>query len=297
MGFPPLQLPALARRRIRSGPRIVRILHTTPRRAQCIPNFRDEREPADSRRIVTSAAGIDTPPLGRIVTFRHGGVERPVVTRGGLHLRFRMPSAKTGMTEVGEGRGEELLAMQCEIDGSVLNFKCHPYRFEIAFGGAAFTYRPDIAILHRDGRIEIVEVKRTPDDIDEDDKEKLGRVREFVRRCGWEFSIRYLDDIRGSNEREHNVARIFGRRANLLTLKEGLVAEAERAKNVPIRWDQLAHLLSPRDALHGDAVVERLLAGGMFVVDLDSKLGPASLLTPTMPFTQRPLPGFGEGAA
>lgn len=275
----------------------MRILHTTPRRAQCIPYFRDEREPADSRRIVTSAAGIDTPPLGRIVTFRHGGVERPVVTRGGLHLRFRMPSAKTGMTEVGEGRGEELLAMQCEIDGSVLNFKCHPYRFEIAFGGAAFTYRPDIVILHRDGRIEIVEVKRTPDDIDEDEKEKLGRVREFVRRCGWEFSIRYLEELRGSDEREHNVARFFGRRANKLQREERVIAEAERAKNVPIRWDRLAGLVSPHDALHGDAVVERLVAGGMFVVDLDSRLGPASLLAPTTNVPQRPLPGFEEEAA
>lgn len=275
----------------------MRILRPAPKRAQCVPNFRDEREPADSRRIVMSAGGMDTPPLGRIVTFRHGGIERPVVTRGGLHLRFRMPSVKTGMTEVGEGRGEELLAMQCEVDGNVLNFKCHPYRFEIAFGRAAFTYRPDIAILHRDGRIEIVEVKRTPDDLDEDEKEKLGRVREFVRRCGWEFSIRYLEEIRGADEREHNVARIFGRRANTLSLEEGLVAEAERAKNVPIRWDRLAHVLSPRDALHGDAVVERLVAGGKFIVDLDARLGPATVLTPTTNVTQRPLPGFKDEAA
>ncbi|WP_133366504.1 hypothetical protein [Qipengyuania sediminis] len=275
----------------------MRILRPAPKRAQCIPDFRDEREPADSRRIVRSTDGLDTPPLGRIVTFRHGGIERPVVTRGGLHLRFKMASIKTGMTEVGEGRGEELLAMQCEIDGSVLNFKCHPYRFEIAFGGAAFTYRPDIAILHRDGRIEIVEVKRTPDDIDEDEREKLGRVREFVRRCGWEFSIRYLEEIRGSDEREHNVARFFGRRANKVQREERVIAEAERAKNVPIRWDRLAGLVSPYDALHGDAVVERLVAGGMFFVDLDSKMGPASVLTPTTPTTQQPLPGFEEDEA
>ncbi len=275
----------------------MRILRPAPKRAQRIPDFRDEREPADSRRIVRSTEGLDTPLLGTIVTFRHGGIERPVVTRGGLHLRFRMPAVKTGMTEVGEGRGEELLAMECDIDGRVLNFKCHPYRFELALGGSAFTYRPDLAILHRDGRFEIVEVKRTEDDIDEDENEKLGHVREFVRRCGWEFSIRYLEDIRGSDEREHNVARFFGRRANKLHREERVIAEAERAKNVPIRWDRLAGLVSPSDALHGDAVVERLVAGGMFVVDLDSKLGPASMLTPLSPMVQRPLPGFAEAAA
>lgn len=88
------------------------------RRSRAIPDLRDEGEPSDSRRVVLAdTIDEDEQPLGCILVFRHGGAERPVITRGGLHLRFRLPSVKTGMTEPGEGRGEELLAMQCEVDG------------------------------------------------------------------------------------------------------------------------------------------------------------------------------------
>lgn len=63
-----------------------------------MPSFHDEHEPADSRRLVDAvSAPVDEPPLGHITTFRHGGVERPVLTKGSLHKRFRMPSIKTGM--------------------------------------------------------------------------------------------------------------------------------------------------------------------------------------------------------
>ncbi|OBX18959.1 hypothetical protein A9995_10515 [Erythrobacter sp. QSSC1-22B] len=196
------------------------------------------------------------------------------------------------MTEVGEGRGEELLAMQCEIDGNVSNFKCHPYRFDIAFGGPHFTYRPDLAILHPDGRVEIVEVKRTPDDLSVEDKVKLARVKEFLRRCDWDLSIRYLEDIRGSKWREHNVANIFGRRAMELTSSEMSGAEVIRAQMRPIEWGEVVSRLAPGDRRHGDAVVERLLAGGLFTVDLDARFNDRVLLTPTGKACPRTLPGF-----
>lgn len=276
--------------------RVVTISH--PQRSRAIPYLRDEAKPAAGRRLVRAGTGeTDNPPLGHIVVFRHGGTERPVVTRGGLHLRFRMPSVKTGMTEVGEGRGEELLAMQCEVDGNIIKFKCHPYKFDIAFGGPRFTYRPDLAILYRDGRIEIVEVKRTPDDLSTDDKVSLARVREFVRRCGWEFSIRYLDDIRGLKWREHNVANIFGRRAMALTNDESSRAQAVRAKMQQVRWGDLIRLVAPNDRKHGNAVVERLVADGLFIVDFDSPFDDRTILNPTQIVVPRALPGFEEIAA
>jgi hypothetical protein len=208
-----------------------------------------------------------------------------------------MPSVKTGMTEVGEGRGEELLAMQCEVDGNIVQFKCHPYKFDIAFGGPRFTYRPDLAILYRDGRIEIVEVKRTPDDLSTDDKVSLARVREFVRRCGWKFSIRYLEDIRGSKWREHNVANIFGRRAMALTHDESSRADAVRAKMHQVSWGDLSTLIAPHDRKHGNAVVERLVAGGLFIVDFDAPFDDRTILRPTSIAAPRALPGFEEIAA
>lgn len=274
-------------------PVVMRLRNDLARMACPLPDFRDEREHADFARIIPAMKnGGEHPLLGRIEVLRHGGEQRPVITRGAPHMRFRMPSAKTGMTEVGEGRGEELLTMQCEVDGNVLNYKCHPYRFEIALGEKPFTYRPDLAILWRNGKIEIVEVKRTIDDLTSDDRIRLGWVREFVRRCGWQFNIRYLEEIRGSKYREHNVARIFGRRALVLSRSEQSLAKSIRASGAPIEWGRLSTRLAEGDVRHGNAVVECLIAKGWFTVDFDAAFTAATILTPTRHVPRRSLPGF-----
>jgi len=272
-------------------------LHCLPALCQFpLPDFSDENEPADPRRVVR-AGKIDRhdPPLGRIVALHHGGAQRPVVTRGGPHLRFRIPSVKTGMTEVGEGKGEELLAMYCEVNGEVLNYKCHPYRFETALGGIPFSYRPDIAILWRSGLFEIVEVKRTPRDLGEEDRTRLAWIREFLRRCGWHFTIRYLPEIFGSKHRKQNVEHIFGRRALKLSPKELSFAHYARSNGKPIEWSQLAKRCCGGDERRGNAVVECLVARGWFTLDFDARFSPSTTLTPTRDVPQRPLLGF-EGA-
>lgn len=261
-----------------------------------MPSYYNELEPADSRRLIAAAyAPVNEPPLGHIITLRHGGAERPVITKGGLHKRFRMPSTKTGMSEVGEGKAEQLLAMTCDVDPQVSNFKCHPYKFKLALGGAPFSYRPDIAIQYRNGLFEIVEVKRTPNDLDDELKNKLARVKEFVRRCGWQFSIRYLDEIKGSSARVGNVERLFGRRALKLTDRERYIADAMILDGQSITWGELAQRLSPGNICHGDAVIEHLITAGYFDVDLDSKFSTSAQLTPLRPFKQLPIPGFWEG--
>lgn len=261
-----------------------------------LPDFSDENEPTDPRRIVP-AGSMDRhdPPLGRIVTLHHGGAQRPVITRGGPHLRFRISSRKTGMTEVGEGKGEEFLAMYCEVNGEVLNYKCHPYRFETALGGIPFTYRPDIAILWRNGLFEIVEVKRTPRDLDDENRARLAWIREFLRRCGWHFTIRYLPEIYGSKHRKHNVEHIFGRRALKLSHKELAFAQNARSYAKAIEWGQLAKRCCGGDDRRGNAIVECLVARGWFTLNFDAPLSPSTILTPTRDVPQRLLAGF-EGA-
>lgn len=261
-----------------------------------MPSFYNEHELADSRRLVAAAkAPVDLPPLGHIITLKHGGSERPVITKGGLHKRFRMPSTKTGMSEVGEGKGEQMLAMMCDVDPQVSNFKCHPYKFKLALGGAPFSYRPDIAIQYRNGLYQIVEVKRTPDDLNDELKDKLARVEEFVRRCGWQFSILFLDDIKGSKPRVGNVERLFGRRALKLTERERHTADRIVLKGQALSWGDAVQRLSPDNALHGDSVVEHLITAGNFEVDLDSRFSTSTRLTPLPPIAQLPIPGFWEG--
>lgn len=185
--------------------------------------------------------------------------------------------------------------MTCDVDPQVSNFKCHPYQFKLALGGAPFSYRPDIAIQYRNGLFEIVEVKRTPDDLDDELKDQLARVKEFVRRCGWQFSIRYLKEIKGSIHRKGNVERLFGRRALILADRERYIADAMMLDGQAITWGEMAQRLSPQSVRHGDAVIEHLITAGYFDVDLDSKFSTNTRLTPLRPLKQIPIPGFREG--
>lgn len=254
-----------------------------PKLANGLRNWLDNTVPADRQRMRRAdTAAPDDPPLGSITGFSHGGANRPVITRGSLHLRFLIPSAKTGRSQVGEGRTEELLAMKCEVDGRVLYYRTHPCEIAMAISNKSFSYRPDLLVVWRDGTIEIIEVKRTPADLTDDLREKLPLVKEFLRRCDIEFSIRYLDDIRGSTFRQDNVANLFGRRAMRLAPHQHALAQLVRTKGEPIAWRALANLVSPDNHLIGNACVEHLLACGAFITDLDARFDDDTLLTPTL---------------
>lgn len=256
-----------------------------------IPSFFNENNVPDPRRLVSVAdAPIDQPPLAQIILLRHGGSNNPVLKRGSLHTRFRMPSMKTGMSEVGEGKGEELLAMACEVNPMVSNFKCHPYQFILP----TFSYKPDAAVAHRSGEIEVVEVKRTPKDIDDTLRLKLPAIKEVCRLCGMRFSIRFLADIIGSKHRVHNIERLFGRRAMELSVSEQMLADATRVNGQPITWGEFALRLSPGNLRHGDAIVEHLIAAGHFTTDLDAVFTSDTMLTPLSEKAQLLIPGFEE---
>lgn len=253
-----------------------------PKIAHSWRNCLDNSVPADRQRMRRiGEVNDDQAPLGRITGFAHGGANRPVITRGSLHLRFLLASAKTGRSQVGEGRAEELLAMTCEVNGNVLSYRTHPCEIAMAISNQAFSYRPDLLVVWRDGKIEIIEVKRTAADLTDDLREKLPLVREFLRRCGIEFSIRYLDDIRGSKFRTRNVANLFGRRAMKLAPEQKALAQFVRTKGDPVAWGALANLMSPENRLIGNASVEHLLASGWFITDLDARFNDDTLLVPT----------------
>jgi len=229
-------------------------------------------------------------PLGRssvsarIVVLQHGGHQRPVIHRGSKHLRFRFASTKTKTTQLGEGKGEEALAHYNEVATEVADYECHPYQFEFQRPCGFTRYRPDCVRVFRDGRVEVIEVKRTATDLDDpDDRERLALAAEICRQCGWGFRILFLNDILGSCARQLNVAALYTRRSMQLSRDEERVASHIIANSAPITWGELRDRLAPNDPLQGDAAIERLLARGMLSTDLDLKFTPVTLLFPTHP--------------
>ncbi|KQN26048.1 hypothetical protein ASE86_07755 [Sphingomonas sp. Leaf33] len=234
--------------------------------------------------------------IARITLFQHGGHARPVITRGGKHLRFRFTSVVTGTTQIGEGFGERMLARYNEVATRIHDYECHPGELAISRNGRIQTYRPDGIRVLDDGTIELIEVKRTPDDLsDEEYREILGVVAEVARLCGWTFRILHLRDIMGppaANPRQvtprvRNVDTLFDRRTMYLTPQEQRTADRIIGRGDPIEWGDLRDQLAPRDALQGDAVIERLLARGRLSTDLDVPFRTDTALVPAIPFTGR----------
>lgn len=257
--------------------------------ANMLPDRTDHAERPSRRRprrLTSRWLPLDThSSSARITVLRHGGHERPIIHRGSKHSRFRFPSIKTGTTQLGEGKGEEWLAYLNEIWTDVADYECHPYLFEFTGGNGPFSYRPDSVRYFRDGRIEVLEVKRSPDDLrDADYRERLAEVRELCRVNGWDFRVIYLPEILGPQARQNNVISLFTRRSMELNRTEEQIAGRLASKGTQIEWGDLRDRLAPTDRLHGDAVIERLLARGMLSTNLDVRFTPNTVLTPTRPF-------------
>lgn len=96
--------------------------HPDPR----IPSFRNENEaamPGRLRRTKSWQDREDLSPLAQITVLEHGGHARPIITRGGKHLRSRMGSRKTGLQQIGEGRAHRDLIMLNEVSPEVIDYQ------------------------------------------------------------------------------------------------------------------------------------------------------------------------------
>lgn len=223
--------------------------------------------------------------FGRITNLKHGGYKRPVIHRGSKHLRFRYTSCKMQCTQLGEGAGEQALAMYNEVATHIPFYLTHPYEIELTVGNKVRSYRPDGVRQFRDGTVELYEVKRTRADLaDPELRETLGQVKELARRSGWLFSVLFLDDVLGTVARQNNVWSLFGRRSLELGRNHRRIAGRLAGARAPIAWCDLAHLLAPTNELRGDALIECLLARGMLSTDLDVAFTPETILMPVRPF-------------
>lgn len=121
------------------------------------PSPRRPRRVVHQRREVAQSSMI-----AKIAMLQQGGDQRPVITRGGKHLRFRFTSIKTQTTQLGEGNGDRALERYNEVAADVLDYEGHPFEIAHSHIGRVQKYRPDNVRLLSDGTIELVEVKRTP---------------------------------------------------------------------------------------------------------------------------------------
>lgn len=266
-----------------------RRMHAPPRHADPrIPNYRDPNDPGSRSRIrrpVERWKGLEEASrMAQIVVLAHGGHARPVINRGQQHLRSRMGSRKTGLQQVVEGRGHRDLAMWNDANPQVLDFQAHPFLIRGQAQGEPFDYYPDHIRLMRNGTIELLEVKRTSDDLrDPAYRRKLGVVAEIARRGGWRFRILYHKDITGPRWRMPNVEAVYSQRYLLVSREEQDAITAFVLRGVPTSWAALRERVAPGNPLRGNAVLENAIALGRIDVDLDQRITCATLVTPLAP--------------
>ncbi|WP_168845762.1 hypothetical protein [Sphingomonas sp. S2M10] len=257
-----------------------------------IPSYLDANEPASRSRVrrpVKRWEGLEeASKLAQVVVLRHGGHARPVINRGQRHLRSRMSSRKTGLQQVIEGRGHRDFAMWNEVNPHVIDFEAHPFHFIVHVNGKRVAYYPDHVRLLRDGTIELIEVKRTPADLDDEDyRQKLGVVAEVARRCGWVFRILYHADITGPKWRMRNVEAIYSRRYMIVTREEQDAISQFVARGAPATWAALRDAVAPDDTRRGNAVLENAVALGRIGIELDDRITDDTEVTPLPPVAHR----------
>ena len=253
-----------------------------------IPSRLDVEEPALRSRIRRESdrwTGLDeVSRLAQVVVLEYGGRANSVIKRGQTHLRSRMFCRKPGTQQVVEGRGHRDLTMWNDVNPQVLDFNAHPFLITAQDRGNRFDYSPDHIRLMRDGKIELIEVKRSPADLrDPLYRAKLGAIAEIVRRGGWHFRILYHHDITGPRWRMPNVEALYSRRFLLLSRLEQDVVTAFVLRGVPSTWADLRDSIAPDDPRRGNAVIENAIALGRIDADLDARFTAATVLTPLAP--------------
>ena len=224
--------------------------------------------------------------MAQIIVLQHGGHAKPIINRGQKHLRSRMGSRKTGVQQVVEGRGHRDLTMWNEVNPQIIDYQAHPFHIRGQLAGTPFDYYPDHIRLMRDGRIELIEVKRTPADLNKPGyREKLAAVAEIARRGGWTFRILYHAAITGPRWRMHNVEALYARRFTLVSRREQDAITAFVMRGVQSTWGDLRELVAPGDPRRGSAVLENAIALGRIDIDFDEMITDATIVTPLAPMS------------
>ncbi|MGN6310706.1 MAG: TnsA endonuclease N-terminal domain-containing protein [Xanthobacteraceae bacterium] len=141
----------------------------------------------------------------------------------------RLVSRKSKRAMPWEGFGERHLMMISEADIAVERFLAQPHRLEIRAEAERrrLDYFPDLMRRMADGTIEIVEVKKSKDEIDADPDYafKIAMAEKVYEAIGWTFRIVVADDEIDIDPLLPNAQRIFADKFAVIGTRERLALE------------------------------------------------------------------------
>lgn len=187
----------------------------------------------------------------------------------GWHISF-----KAGRMLHWEGETALFKLIECEGRPDVARINTESVGFEFVLNGMLVTYTIDIELVAPNGRVTLLEVKRTEHDLDEPDyRLRLAYVREVCRRCGIGFEVVFRADIFRSGIHRRNAALVASRGFVPFSDRHRSVLTAHRrTRRGETTYGSLAADLEPGHPVAGKAVVQAMIVSRLVDMDLTARL-------------------------
>lgn len=194
--------------------------------------------------VAIKKAGIERGIQGRPV--------RSIVERGHRKPVGKFASLKCGMAMPWESFHELHLMWLSEADASVESYLAQPFRMWFRLTGMSrpIDYFPDLERRLTGGRWEVIEVKRTRDEVTDEPyyERKIGMARKIGRVEGFHFRVMTAEDHIDVGPRLKNAEAIVRDRWTTITAadKEAFLSAAERHGRA-LPYARAVEVLSPFD--------------------------------------------------
>ena len=222
-------------------------------------------KPADPRGWAAMSA------MARLVMTPDGRPLRTIITGRRRVVTGFYGSCKARRGLVYESMNERAFFIHSEVDTSVVDYMCQPFRFEFVLDGAWRIYIADCVRQRADGGLEVIEVKHDHRGLrDPDYAEKLAAVRQICNVLGWGFRIVHGAPLRERTARNLNVEAVQLYRFAHYGSREVFAASelCERAGGA-IALGRLAEGIAERRL--GTAQACAMMVGRVLDIDLDAR--------------------------
>jgi hypothetical protein len=219
-------------------------------------------------RLVDAASelGATMTPLAHLYVADAEGALRTLLGDAHRHPIGVYPSWKTGLSQPYEGLTEPGLIYESEVDAQVVDYQTQAFRIQFGLMSSSAAWICDHLRQYRDGRVEAIEVKRTPNDLSPEYLLKIQVAREILSRVDIDLVIRYDDDISGCGWSVINRGHILAHRSH--HVDELALARFEQTfrRTDVITMGELRRILSD-NRVRGTAAVHELMCAGRIDCD------------------------------
>lgn len=214
----------------------------------------------------------DAEPIAKMFVSSRGGSIRRLIGSAHRHVIAMRRDPQMRFGQPTEGIAEGPAMMRCATDPDISFYQFQPFRIELPVAGKLASWICDVVYVTRDGSVHVREIKRSVADFAKPEYHaKLHAVDLVLSRLGWKFSPWTLDQIKGSGERQVNVANIyFDRAAHIDDLMPRF--EEIAAGTAETTFGDLIRELDPHNTCRARAAVHRLIMKGRVWADLDRLL-------------------------